>query len=270
MKTLWNGTLELDDVAIPVGLAPTVRDNSERLRRIHVDCGSRVTNRGYCERHEQLLDPDEIVDAWEISPGEYIPVSREAKAALEPVESRRMPIGAFVPAAAIPAALVRKRYQLVPSSTIGVRAYCLFATAIEELQVAGLVRFTAWRSEQLAALVSQDACLQLRALHFGDDLVAQEELAPIIDTAGPVDQGLLELARELVDRHTRPLRPGDLESLERPRVRAMLEQLLAGEEILRPAPTVQEDKGPLVDLEGALRRSLKQAPRRRRRAATAR
>lgn len=270
MKTLWNGTLELDEISIPVGLAAKVSDKGERLRRIHVGCGSRVTNRGYCERHEQLLDPGEIVDAWEISPGEYIAVGQDAKAALEPVETRRMPIGAFVAAEAIPPALVRKRYQLIPSSTVGVHAYFLFAAAIAELDVAGLVRFTAWRSEQLAALHSRDGGLELHALHFGEDLVEPLELGPLVDQAGPVDDGLLELARDLVDRHTRPLQPGDLESLERPRVRAMLERLLAGEEILRPEPApVQEDKGPPADLEGALRRSLKQAPRRRRRPATA-
>lgn len=271
-RTLWNGTLELDEIAIPVGLAPTVSDKGERLRRIHVGCGSRVSMRGYCERHEQLLDAGEIVDAWEISPGEFVVVDKDTKAALEPVETRRMPIGVFVPAAAIPPALVRKRYQLIPSSTIGVRAYFLFAAAIAELDVAGLVRFTAWRSEQLGALVSHDGCLELHALHFGEDLAEPAELSPLIDATGPVEEQLLELARELVDRHTRPLKPGDLESLERPRVRAMLERLLAGEEILRPTPVVQEDEGPATgaDLEGALKRSLKQAPRRRRRAAAAR
>jgi DNA end-binding protein Ku len=266
-RTLWSGTLELDEIAIPVGIAATVSDKSEKLRRIHVGCGARVSMRGYCERHEQLLDPGEIVDAWEVSPGQYIEVSRDARDALEPVETRRMPIGAFVPAAAIAPALTRKRYQLIPSSSVGARAYFLFTAAIAELQVAGLVRFTAWRSEQLAAVHSRDGSLELHALHFGEDLVEPEDLGPLVDAAGVIDDRLLDLARDLVDRHTRPLQPGDLDSLERPRVRQLLEQLLAGQEIVRVEPAVQEDQGPTgpSELEGALRRSIKHAPRRRRR-----
>jgi DNA end-binding protein Ku len=224
--------------------------------------------RGYCERHEQLLDPGEIADAWEVSPGQYIEVSRDARDALEPVETRRMPIGAFVPAEAIQPALIRKRYQLLPSSPVGARAYFLFAAAIAELDVAGLVRFTAWRSEQLAAIHSHAGCLELHSLHFGEDLVAEpEELGRLADDAEPIDDGLLELARDLVDRHTRQLQPGDLDSLERPRVRQLLKQLLAGQEIVRPEPAVQEDKGLTgpAELEAALRRSIKHAPRRRRR-----
>lgn len=272
VKTIWNGTLELDEIAIPVGLVPTVSDKGERLRRIHVGCGSRVTNRGYCERHEQLLDPGDIVDAWEVSPGQHIVVGRDARDALEPAETRRMGIGAFVPAAAIAPALVRKRYQLIPSSPVGARAYFLFAAAIAELDVAGLVRFTAWRSEQLAAIHSRDEGLELRALHFGEDLAEPEDLGPLVEAAGQVDDRLFELARDLVDRHTRQLQPGDLESLERPRVRQLLEQLLAGQEIVRAQAAVEEDKGLTgpAELEGALRRSIKRAPRRRRQPAATR
>lgn len=270
-KTLWNGTLELDEIAIPVGLVATVSDRSERFRRIHKDCGCRVTMRGYCERHEQLLDPDEILDAWEVAPGEYLPLDPDARSALGPAETRRVPISAFVPAGAIPAELVRKRYRLVPSAAAGAHAYFLFVAAIAELDVAALIRFTAWRSEQLAAIHSRAGALELHSLHFAEDLVESDDtLDRLVDDTGPIDDRLLELARDLVDRHTRPLQPGDLDSLERPRVRALLEQLLAGEPILRAA-TVQQDERPATgrDLEQALRRSLKTAPRRRRRRAAA-
>lgn len=270
-KTLWNGTLELDEIAIPVGLAATVSDKSEGFRMLHADgIPHRIAMRPYCESHEKLLEPDEIVRGWELSPGQYVVVDGAARDALERVESRRMPIDAFVPAAALEPALIRKRYQLIPSSTVGARAYFLFAAAIAELDVAGLVRFT-WRSEQLGAVHSRAGRLELHSLHFGEDLVDPEDLGPLIDASGPIDDRLLELARDLVDRHTRKLEPGDLNSIERPRVRELLEKLLAGQEIVRPDAPVEQDQGPTApaELEGALRRSLKQAPRRRRRTTAA-
>lgn len=272
---IWGGTLELGDIAIPVGLASTIRDGSEHLKRLHAACSSPVALRTYCELDQALLQPDEIVEAWEVAPGEYLVVDEDARSALKPVESRRIPIGGFVTTGSIQPALVRKRYYLVPSSIVAWRAYFLLAAAIAELDVAGLVRFT-WRGEQLGAVTSREGHLELATLHPAEDLVGlDEELAVQVDAIESIDDELLELGRELVDRHTRPLRPDDLASHERPRVRALLERLLAGEQIIRPEPAVDEHERPAAaaDLEGALRRSLKQAPprpRRRRAAVPAR
>jgi non-homologous end joining protein Ku len=78
--------------------------------------------------------------------------------------------------------------------------------------------------------------------------------------------------RELVERHTRTLKPADLASVERPRVRQLLDRKLAGEPIVTAALDEQADdvaSTPPVELEAALKRSLKQAPRKRRAAARA-
>lgn len=269
MKTLWNGSLELGELVIPVGLAATVSDRSPRFRRLHVACSTPVAHRPWCDRDQQLLDETDIAAAWEVAPGEFLVLTDDERAALEPVESRRMPIDCFVPAGEIDELLVRKRYQLVPSkTTIGRRGYQLLAAAISDLQVAGLVRFVAWRGEQLATITSDGDLLQLATLHFTEDLLAR----PTFDPVDQLDDRLHQLARELVTRHTRKLRCGDLDSLDRPLIRRLLDAKLAGEPIIRPA--VQEDERATVaslDLETTLQRSLKKAPRRRSRrtAATA-
>jgi DNA end-binding protein Ku len=261
-RTLWNGTLELGDIAIPVGLASTIRDGRIEFRQLHNVCMTPTKSRPYCERHEQLLDPDDLVRAWEIAAGEYLEIPPDARELLEPVETRRVPIGLFTPAATIEPRLVRKRYHLIPSTAIGTRAYFLLVCAIAELDVAGVVRFT-WKGEKLGALTSRDGLLELAVLHFADELVDDTDILRLTDGIAAIDNELLELARELVNRHTRPLRPDDLTSIDRPRVRQMLEQLLAGQPIIRP--TVQEDERPepTANLEGALRSSIKQAPRRK-------
>lgn len=268
MKTLWNGSLELGELAVPVGLAATVSDRSPRFRRIHNQCVTPIAQRSWCDRDQQLLDESEIAQAWEVAPGEFLVLDQDERAALEPVESRRMPIDCFVAAGDVDQLLVRKRYQLVPSTaTVGRRGYALLASAIHELEVAGLVRFTAWRGEQLAAITSDGELLQLATLHFSEDLLAR----PTLDPVGELDQRLRELARELVERHTRPLRCGDLDSLERPRVRQLLDAKLAGDPIVRALVQEDERTGQVasIDLEATLKRSIKSAPRPRRRRATA-
>lgn len=266
MRTIWNGSLRLGQVAIPVGLAPTVRDGDEKFRRIHRPCLTPVTLRNFCEHEQLLVEPEDVVPAWQVAKGEYLVMDAEEVAALEPRESRTVAITGFVSIDEFDPLLVRKRYHLVPSkSTIGQRAYGIFAAAMHELDVAALTRFVAWGSEQLGAVTSRGAVLELATLHFHEDLVQADEIADIVDAAAEgVSDTQVELARELVERHTRRLKVDDLTSLDRPRVRALLERKLAGDEIVRAEePPADDDVAP-VDFEFALRQSLKQAPRRRR------
>jgi DNA end-binding protein Ku len=270
IRTLWNGTLELGELVIPVGLASTVRDGREQLRLLHRACKTPIAQRSYCALEEKLLEPDEIVRAFEASPGQFLPVDGDALAVIEPPDSRRIPISGFVTVDEIPPPLVRKRYHLVPSTTIGTQAYALLVAAIADLDVAGVVRFALRKNEQLGAITSRAGVLELAILDPLEDLVegVGDEVRAIADTHGQIDDRLLNLARELVDRHTRPRQPDDLVSHQRRNVQRLLEKLLAEEPIVRPEP-VQEDERPLTaDLAGTLKRSVKQAPRRKRGKAT--
>jgi len=274
MKTLWNGVLELGEVAVPVGIAATVRDGGEKLRRLHEACATPVSLRSYCGRDEQLLDDGDVVQAYEVAPGEYLVLTPDETAALKPAESRSMPVQLFVDAVDLDALLVRKHYRLVPSkSSIGRRAYAVLAEAMYELGAVAIVRFTAWQSEQLAAVASGDGILLgLVTMHFAEDLVPDGELLDelLADQDDPA-AAEVDLARRLIARHTRRLKPADLASLERPRVRELLEAKLAGQPIVRPEPASRTEPSVVAggDLAGALERSLKKAPRGRRRAAAA-
>jgi DNA end-binding protein Ku len=260
-RTIWNGTLTLGAIAIPVGIAPTVRDGRERFRRLHEACGTPVSLRPYCTPDEQLLEPEQIVSAYEVAPGEFLVLDQAELDALEPEETREIPIGCFVGAGDLDPLLEAKRYRLAPSKTVvGGRAYTLLAAAMHDEDAIALARFS-WKGEKIAAIRSRGTTLELTTLHFDEDLVPVE---PDIDPRADVDEQLRALARELVQRHTRTLQAGDLASLERPRVRAMLEDKLAGQTIIRPQTPVEPAAVSSVDLADALQRSLKTAPRPRR------
>jgi DNA end-binding protein Ku len=271
VKTLWNGSLELGELVVPVGLAATVRDGRETFRRLHASCRTPIAMRPWCDRDQEILDESDIVPAWEVAPGEYLRIEAEERDALKPIESRRVPINCFVPLSDLEVRHLLDPYELVPSKTVvGRRSYQLLAGAIHELEVTALARFVWLRSEKLAAIASSDGkLLQLTTLRFAEDLLERPSLDPVSE----LGDRLQELARELVRRHTRPLAAGDLDSLWRPRVRELLEgKLLSDEPIVRAAVEKDERAAiPSLDLEATLERSLKTAPprRRRRRAAAA-
>lgn len=268
-RSLWNGTLELGELVIPVGIATAVREPETDLRQIHAACSSPISLRPYCVTDEKILEPEEIVRAFELAPGGgYQAPSADDLSAIKEPDTRRIPISCFTPASAIDPRLVKKHYHLIPSSPIGLDAYCLLRDAIAAEDVAAIVRF-AWKGDKVAAIGVHAGLLDLAVLHFAEDLAVDDpgKLAEELGVESrTVSDELLELARQLVYRHTRPLREDDLASRERPRLHALRESLLAGKPVARP---VQKDKDAepavpaTVDLAATLKRSVKQAPRRK-------
>jgi DNA end-binding protein Ku len=270
MRSIWQGTLELGDVTIPVGIVPTVRDGGEKLKRLHEACKTPISLRSFCAREEELVEAADVVQAWEVAPGEYLVLEPEETAALQPEETRRVPIGCFFAIDDLDPVFVRARYWLAPSKTpVGRRAYAVFAEAMHELDVAALARFT-WKGEKIGAVYSTGgSVLELLVLHFAEDVLPAEPiLDELADAASPAPE--VDLAKLLIGRHTRDLdAAADLVSVERPRMRELLEAKLAGQPIVRSDTAPPPEPGGAGDLTAALKSSLKHAPRARRRARAA-
>jgi DNA end-binding protein Ku len=259
-----NLVLRLGELAIPVGLAATVAEPDEKLFRVlHADCKTPISMRVYCPLDERVLEPDETLTAWQVAPGQFIPLDADELAALRPEDSALVRISGFTSSGQLDALLVKKRYHLAPAKAlIGRRAYRALAEAMRDLDVVALARFTAWQTEQIAAINSRGNALELATLNFFDDVVQADETAAAIAAVElGADDG--ELMREVVERYTRTLKPDDLASLQRPRVRKLLEAKLAGEPIVGPDARQEETPAEAADLGDALRRTLKAAPRRR-------
>jgi DNA end-binding protein Ku len=271
-----NLVLRLGEISIPVGLVATASEPDEKLfRTLHAgECKAPIALRVYCPADQRVLEPDETVKAWEVAPGQFLELDTGELEALTPTDSSVVPLGYFVPADDLDPLLVKKRYHLAPAKAfVGRGAYRALAAAMHDEKVVAVARFNAWNSEQLGAISTRGGVLELATLHFVDD-VALEQSDEIAEQLAeqPLAANAAALMRDVVARYTRTLKPGDLASLHRPRVRELLEAKLAGQPIVEPAAESSEAE-PLpavpADLETALRRTLKAAPRRRRVAARA-
>ena len=77
-------------------------------------------------------------------------------------------------------------------------------------------------------------------------------------TAIKTDPEMVALARQLIDRQTTKYDPSDIEDRYETRLRAMIDAKLKGEEI-EEEETEEPDRGNVVDLMAALRKSLGQS-----------
>ena len=266
---MWKGSLVFGRVAIPVALAATSRERDVSFRTLHRECRTPVEQRRFCPFHDRLVADDELVKGWEVAPGQFVLVEAEELAAVAPDgRDRRIAITGFVDAGAVDPLWLKRSYYLAPEEhLLARRGYAVLAGALREAGACAIARFVAWGAEQLGAIrpLGEGRTLLLQTLLFPADVAAATEIEDALAQA-EVQAAEAELALELVRRLHVPIEKVDLESRQRPRVQALIEDKLAGRSVVAPEGEAPASAVPTLELADALRRSIREAPRRRRRA----
>jgi DNA end-binding protein Ku len=274
VRAILKTSLAFGRLAIPVGLASTHADGDVGFRTIHRECQTPIQMRVWCPACERVVeDGEELVKGAEVAPGQFVLLEAEELAAVVPEDTRMIELVAFAPADEVDPVEFERAYYLAPSKeALMRRPYALLARVLAEYSMVGLARLVAWETEHIAAV--RPIAGGALALHLLRPLEDRVDPGPIEEQLAEVElaQDEIDLATELVMRLLRA--PTELgPSRKRERMRGLLEDKLAGREIVRvdrePSPPA-EAQLPIVelDLAGALRKSLREtrkprAPRKR-------
>jgi DNA end-binding protein Ku len=262
MRTIWNGSISFGLVSIPVGLAlatkPAARQSDVSFRLLHRECRTPIRQKRWCPTHDREVGPDELVKGWEVAKGEFVIVEEEDLEAIEQTDdSRSIDITGFVPLESVDPIFFDRTYFLAPSSNAAQRRpYVLLLDAMKETEMAAMGRFVLRGQEHYCLIRPRGDALALETLFLAEDVRSQAEIEEAVEETEVRDQEL-ELARQVIESLASDFEPEELQSEYRRDLRAMLEAKLAGEEISRPEPLPEE--APVVDLMEALRKSVAEA-----------
>jgi DNA end-binding protein Ku len=258
MRTIWNGSLSFGLVTIPVGLAPATapkaRASDVTFRTLHRECKTPIKQKRWCPVHEREVSNDEIVKGWEVSKGQFVIVEEaDLEAIAQHDTSRAIDIARFVPLEQVDPLFFDRTYYLAPSSaTAQRRPYVLLLEAMKESGMAAIGRMVIRGNENLVLIRPKGEALVLETLFLAEDVRSQAEIEEAVEET-EVQEGELQLARQLIDGLVGEFEPEELHSEYRQNLRALLEAKLKGEEIARPEPVAE---APVVDLMEALRKSV--------------
>jgi DNA end-binding protein Ku len=273
MRTIWNGSISFGLVSIPVGLAlatkPAARQSDVSFRLLHRECRTPIKQKRWCPTHDREVGPDELVKGWEVAKGEFVIVEDEDLEAIEQTDdSRAIDITRFVPLEAVDPIYFDRTYFLAPSDNAAQRRpYVLLLEAMKETEMAAMGRFILRGQEHYCLIRPRGEALALETLFLAEDVRSQAEIEEAVESTEVRDQEL-ELARQVIASLESAFEPEELQSEYRRDLRAMLEAKLAGEEIARPEPEAEE--APVVDLMEALRKSVAEASKEKKSAASTR
>src|ERR1700709_284373 len=256
-RPIWRGHLRLALVSCPVGLYSAKHDRgSIRFNLINPDTGNRIRMITQDAETSEPLERKDLVKGYEFKKDTYVLLNDEDFQSVKVESSSVMSIEKFVDVGTIDPLYYDTSYYLAPDGDAGRDVYAVLYKAIEEAGRVALSRVVIAQRERTIALRPMEGGLVAHTLHEQRDI---NDAKAVFEgaTAIKTDPAMITLARQLIDRQTGTYDPSDLEDKYETRLRAMMEAKLKGEGI-EDEPMEEPDRGNVVDLMAALRKSVGQ------------
>ena len=253
-RAIWSGTISFGLLNVPVRLYSAVARRNIALREIRDSDSARIKHRRVAEGTDEEVPYENIVKAYELSPGQYVPLGKDEMAALAPEKTRAIDVQDFVDIEEIDPMYFDSPYYLGPADGAE-KAYSLLAAAMESSGKAAISRFVFRNKEHLAALRASDGVLTLTTMRFHDEVVPPGELDVLPDKKPKVAKREREMAEQLIASLSTEFEPDQYRDEYREQLMALIEQKAEGKEIVAPeAEAPKATKAP--DLMAALEESI--------------
>ena len=240
-------------VSCPVALFSARHDRSSiRFHLINPETGNRIRMLTVDGETEQEVERRSLIKGYEFRKNTYLLVTNEDFDSVKVESSEVMTVEKFVDGGSIDPLYYDTSYYLAPDGKAGRDVYQVLREAIGRAGRVALSRVVIGQRERVIALRLYDKGLAAHTLYEQRDI---NDASNLFDDPVPVDEEMVKLAAQLVDRQTAVYDPADIEDRYETRLRAMLDAKLKGEGIdlnAVPAPPASN----VVDLMAALRRSL--------------
>jgi DNA end-binding protein Ku len=238
-----------------VKLYSAVSRRSIGLREIRESDGARIRHKRVAEGTDEEVPYERIVKAFELAPDQYVPLSKDELASLDPKKTRAIEVQDFVDLDQIDPIYFNSPYYLGPADGAE-RAYSLLAQAMEKSGKVAVARFVLRNKENLAAIRPADGVLTLTTMRFADEVVPPSDLDDVLpDEAPSVAKKEIEMAEKLIDSLTRDFDPTIYRDEYREELLAMIERKAEGKELVSP-PAEEAAPTQAPDLMAALEESI--------------
>jgi DNA end-binding protein Ku len=252
-RPVWRGQLRLALVSCPVALFSAKHDRSSiKFNLINPETGSRIRMLTVDGETEKEVERRNLVKGYEFRKNTYLLLTNEDFESIKVESSEVMTVETFVDAGSIDPLYYDAGYYLAPDGTAGRDVYEILREAIGRTGRVALSRVVIGQRERVIALRLYGKGLAAHTLHEQRDL---NDASRLFDDPVPVDEEMVKLATQLVDRKTAAYDPADIEDRYETRLRAMIDAKLKGEGIDQdavPEPTATN----VIDLMAALRRAI--------------
>ena len=247
-RAFWKGVISFGMVAIPVRMSVATESKTLAFHFLHKKCLTRPKQVLYCPEDEIYFNQSDTVRGYEYIKGQYV-VFEDADFDKVPVHTTHsIDIIGFVHASEIDTIYYSGSHYLEPEQ-LGVKPFTLLKNVLEKTGMVGIAKVAFQRREHLCCLRPLDKILALHTLHYKDEILPVDDLAPEEPKIAAAE---LSMATKLVEAMTTTFKPEEYKDEYSIAVKEMVDAKLKGLEIKAPEiPKIE-----IEDLMKALRESV--------------
>jgi DNA end-binding protein Ku len=260
MRAIWKGAITFGLVNVPIKLYPATEDHDVSLHQVHNADGGRIRYQRRCEVCGKVVEYAHIDKAYAEGKTTVVLTDEDLKS-LPEERSHEIEVVEFVPSEQVDPIMFDRSYFLEPDKGAA-KPYALLRRALEDTDRTAIAQFSLRQKTRLGALRSRGKVLMLQSLLW-DDEVREADFSSLKDDVRVSPQEL-KMAMSLVDNMSTDFSPDKFGDEYQDQLRQLIAAKLEKGDALDTAATFgeqeedQADRGEVVDLLEALRRSVEQ------------
>jgi DNA end-binding protein Ku len=261
MRAYWKGHLRLSLVTIAVELhaATASASSTLQLHQLERKSGKRIrylkTTAG-----GGVVKAEDIVKGFELKAGKYVVLTPEELDKLKLETKHTIELVQFAAECDIDPRYFERPYYLVPADDVAAEGYAVIRDALKAAGKTGVGQMTMRGRENLVAVRPCGDGLLLETLRYPAELRKSDKVFADIPHA-KASKEMVDLAKELIERKSGKFDPAAFKDHYGDALRALVEEKrkkgkVVGSDEDEKSATAQ-DRGNVIDLMDALRRSVK-------------
>lgn len=250
-RPIWSGRINIGLVNVPVKIYTMIRDESFSFRYVRKEDACPLKYQRVCTLDREVVDWADVARGYEVRKGEFVVFEKEELDALRPSSDGRINVDKFVPFSSVDRIYFDKTYLLSPDKSED--AYALMLSALQEMGMAGVGKFTMRTKEYPMLLHPYKGALVLTTLRYSYEVVDLEDLEAIQGLEEPSNEEL-DLATKIIENLSGEFDITEYRDNFRDKVEELIEKKMKGETIIVEEPEQEEVK----ELMEALQETLKQ------------
>jgi DNA end-binding protein Ku len=256
---IWSGAINFGLVTIPVKLFTAVKTDDLSFNMLHKKDEGRIKYERICSVDGKPVPWDEIVKGYEYEKGQYVLLTDEDFATVNPEATQSVDIVEFVELDKISPMFFDKPYYLEPAKQ-GRHAYALLREALADSNRVAIARVVIRTKEYIAAVKPSGDALVLELMHWASEIVASDTLD--LPGAEKLPEKEMKMARMLIDTMSvDEFEPQKFSNNYHDQLLTMIEARAAGKELPKAKKAPARSK--VVNLMDVLAQSLEASKNRR-------
>jgi DNA end-binding protein Ku len=256
---IWSGAINFGLVTIPVKLFTAVKTDDLSFNMLHKKDEGRIKYERVCSVDGKPVPWDEIVKGYEYEKGQYVLLTDEDFAKVNPEATQSVDIVEFVELDKISPMFFDKPYYLEPTKQ-GRHAYALLREALADSNRVAVARVVIRTKEYIAAVKPVGDALVLELMHWASEIVASDTLD--LPGAEKLPEKEMQMARMLIDTMSvDEFEPQKFSNNYHDQLLTMIEARAAGKELPKAKKAPARSK--VVNLMDVLAQSLEASKKRR-------